>query len=277
MDETVKVRSAVEDELRAALASGDQLRLFYQPQVDVSGQSTIGLEALVRWQHPTRGLIAPDEFISIAEEAGLILQLGEWVLQQACQASLRWPHLSIAINLSPVQFRSSDFAERFIQIVRQSGANPHKIELEITEGLLLGDDDLSRTALKMLRDAGFKIALDDFGTGYSSLSYLRRFEVDKVKIDRSFIQDLGQQEGAAAIVTAIVTLCRAMGLTVIAEGVETEDQQRLLWATGCSEMQGYLFSRALPEEQIGSVLDRLTASIKSETHVKRHHTLATAG
>lgn len=277
MDDTVKVRSAIEDELRVALVTGDQLRLFYQPQVNVSGQSITGLEALIRWQHPSRGLIAPDEFIAIAEEAGLILPLGEWVLRQACLASLRWPDLSIAINLSPVQFRSSTFAERFIAIVQESGADPKRLELEITEGLLLDDDDLSRAALKTLREAGFKIALDDFGTGYSSLNYLRRFEVDKIKIDRSFIQHLGQEEGAAAIVTAIVTLCRAMGLTVIAEGVETEDQQRLLWATGCNEMQGYLFSRALPEEQIGGVLDRLKKTFHLTSAGRRHQLLATVG
>ncbi|WP_445503714.1 putative bifunctional diguanylate cyclase/phosphodiesterase [Microvirga sp. G4-2] len=254
MDETVKMRSTIEEELRAALVTGNDLRLFYQPLVDVDGQSVIGLEALVRWYHPTRGMIAPNQFIPIAEEAGLISLLGEWVLHQACLASKRWPDLSIAVNLSPVQFRSGDLAQRLIGIVSETGADPRCIEFEITESLLLDDSDLSRSALKRLRQEGFKIALDDFGTGYSSLSYLRRFEVDKIKIDRSFVQHLGEQDESVAIVTAIVSLCRAMGLTVTAEGVETEDQKIFLSQTGCNEMQGFLFSRALPEEQIADLL-----------------------
>lgn len=257
MDETVKVRSTIEEELRAALATGSDLKLFYQPQVDIDGRSIIGLEALVRWHHPTRGMIAPHHFIPIAEETGLISPLGEWVLRQACLASKRWPNLTIAVNLSPVQFRSGDLAPRLIGIVSEMEADPRQIEFEITESLLLDDSELSRSALKMLRQEGFKIALDDFGTGYSSLSYLRRFEVDKIKIDRSFVQHLGQQDESMAIVTAIVSLCRAMGLTVTAEGVETEDQKLFLSQTGCREMQGFLFSRALPEEQIGDLLESL--------------------
>ncbi|WP_230532363.1 putative bifunctional diguanylate cyclase/phosphodiesterase [Microvirga roseola] len=257
MDETVKLRSIVEDELRAAIANGDELRVFYQPQVDMSGPTVIGLEALVRWQHPAHGLIEPSRFIAVAEETGLINQLGEWVLQQACLASKRWPDLSIAVNLSPVQFRTSGFAERLIEIVRDNGVDPRRIEIEITESLLLNDDELSHTALRILRKAGFKIALDDFGTGYSSLSYLRRFEVDKVKIDQSFVQHLEGENETAAIVSSIVSLCQAMGLTVIAEGVETEDQRRFLSTAGCSEMQGFLFSRALPEEQVSSLLANL--------------------
>lgn len=263
MDETVRVRSTIEEELRAALVTGNDLRLFYQPQVDVDGRSIIGLEALVRWHHPTRGMIAPNQFIPIAEETGLIAPLGEWVLHQACLASKRWPDLTIAVNLSPMQFRSGDLAERLIGIVSEAGADPRRIEFEITESLLLDDSDLSRSALKTLRQEGFKIALDDFGTGYSSLSYLRRFEVDKIKIDRSFVQHLGQQDESVAIVTAIVTLCRAMGLTVTAEGVETEDQKLFLSQTGCSEMQGFLFSRALPEDQIGDLLSILGARLNS--------------
>ncbi|MCG7391963.1 EAL domain-containing protein [Microvirga sp. ACRRW] len=264
MDEAVKVRSTIEEELRAALVTGSDLRLFYQPQVDVDGQSIIGLEALVRWHHPTRGMIAPHQFIPIAEETGLISPLGEWVLRQACVASKRWPDLTIAVNLSPIQFRTGDLARQLIDIVHEAGADPRRIEFEITESLLLGDSDLSHSALKTLRQEGFKIALDDFGTGYSSLSYLRRFEVDKIKIDRSFIQHLGQQDESMAIVTAIVTLCRAMGLTVTAEGVETEDQKLFLSQTGCSEMQGFLFSGALPEDQIGDLLTSLKRRLTSQ-------------
>ncbi|WP_084731036.1 putative bifunctional diguanylate cyclase/phosphodiesterase [Microvirga vignae] len=268
MDEIVKVRSTIEEELRAALVTGNDLRLFYQPLIDVGGQSIIGLEALVRWHHPARGMIAPNQFIPIAEETGLISPLGEWVLRQACLASNRWPDLTIAVNLSPVQFRSGDLAQRLIGIVSETGADPRRIEFEITESLLLDDSDLSRSALKMLRQEGFKIALDDFGTGYSSLSYLRRFEVDKIKIDRSFVQHLGEQDESVAIVTAIVSLCRAMGLTVTAEGVETEDQKLFLSQTGCNEMQGFLFSRALPEEQIADLLGTLGNMLSAQGAAK---------
>ncbi len=271
MDETVKVRSTVEEELRVALANGRDLQLFYQPQVDVSGHAVVGLEALVRWHHPTRGVIAPDQFIPIAEETGLIRPLGEWVLRQACLASKRWPNLSIAVNLSPVQFRAEDLAERLISIVHEIGADPRRIEFEITESLLLEDSEFSREHLRKLRREGFKIALDDFGTGYSSLSYLRRFEVDKIKIDRSFVQHIGHQDEAVAIVTAIITLCRAIGLTVTAEGVETEDQKIFLSQTGCKEMQGYLFSRALPEDQIGDLLCRPSEIIGHAREISEQH------
>jgi EAL domain-containing protein (putative c-di-GMP-specific phosphodiesterase class I) len=160
----------------------------------------------------------------------------------------------MAVNLSPVQFRTTGFADKVVDIVRTSGADPRRIELEVTESVLLDDDEPVRTALKTLRSAGLRIALDDFGTGYSSLSYLKRFEVDKIKIDKSFIQHLGQTADSAAIVTAVVTLGHAMGLAVTAEGVETEEQKQFLAAAGCTTMQGYLFSRALPEKQLASVL-----------------------
>lgn len=255
MDETVRVRSAIEDDLRVALASGDGLLVHYQPQVNGSGQAIIGLEALVRWQHPTRGLMSPEHFIMVAEETGLICQLGEWVLRKACATSRLHPQLFMAVNLSPVQFRSSGFAERLIAVVREAGADPSRIELEVTEGVLLDDDELVREALKKLRAAGLRIALDDFGTGYSSLSYLRRFEVDKIKIDKSFVQHLGHAVDSAAIITAVVTLGHAMGLTVTAEGVETGDQCRFLTAAGCNQLQGHLFSRAVPEEDLAGILE----------------------
>jgi diguanylate cyclase (GGDEF)-like protein len=255
MDETVKRRATTEEELREALATGTGLRVHYQPQVAVEGYPVIGLEALVRWQHPLRGLISPDQFIPIAEETGLITPLGDWVLRQACLTARRWPSLFMAVNLSPAQFRSSGFAERVIEIVREAGVDPSQIELEVTEGVLLGDN-VTRDALKTLRSAGFRIALDDFGSGHSSLSYLRQYEVDKIKIDRSFVQHLGHSTDAdsAAIITAITTLGRTIGLTVTAEGVETEDQRRFLATTGCTELQGYLFARALPENEIAALL-----------------------
>ncbi|WP_262271878.1 putative bifunctional diguanylate cyclase/phosphodiesterase [Microvirga yunnanensis] len=256
MDESVKRRALIEEELRTALGSGEGLKVFYQPQVARTGGPMIGLEALIRWEHPTRGLITPDQFIPVAEETGLIVPLGEWVLRQACATSHRWPDLFVAVNLSPVQFRSGGFAQRVIEIVRECGADPRRIELEVTEGTLLDNDEFTRGALDLLRSAGFRIALDDFGTGYSSLSYLRQYEVDKIKIDRSFIQHLGHaaDEDSAAIITAIVTLGHTLGLTVAAEGIETEDQKLALAAMGCDELQGYLFSRALPEEEVAGLL-----------------------
>jgi diguanylate cyclase (GGDEF)-like protein len=255
MDESVKRRATIEEELREALASGQGLKVHYQPQVAAAGRPVIGLEALVRWQHPSRGLIAPDQFLPIAEETGLILQLGDMVLRQACAISLRWPELFVAVNLSPAQFRSACLADRIIRIVHESGTDPHRIELEVTEGVLLGDA-LTRDTLRRLRDAGFRIALDDFGSGHSSLSYLRRYEVDKIKIDRSFVQHLGHaiDQDAAAIVKAITTLGHTIGLTVTAEGVETEDQRRFLATTGCTELQGHLFARALPEDKIAGLI-----------------------
>ncbi|HEV7253707.1 MAG TPA: EAL domain-containing protein [Mesorhizobium sp.] len=255
MDETVKTRQALEEELRRALLSGTAFRIHYQPQVAGKNQEVVGLEALLRWEHPTRGLIAPAQFIPLAEETGLICPLGEWVLKEASAASLRWPNLFMAVNLSPVQFRTPDFARSIIDIVRECGANPQMIELEVTESLLLDDGELVRGALRELRAAGFRIALDDFGTGYSSLSYLRTFQVDKIKIDRSFVQHLSQTGESAAIVNAVVTLGHAMGLTVTAEGVETEEQQWFLQTAGCDVLQGYRFSRPVPEVELQTLLE----------------------
>lgn len=253
MDDTIRFRSAIEEELRAALQKGTDLGVHFQPLVGRHG-AVVGFEALLRWNHPTRGWIPPEQFIPIAEETGIINQLGERVVSEAVKVSRRYPKLSIAINLSPVQFRSETFGASMVKIVRDAGADPHNIELEVTEGVLLDDDELVRKQLAFLRRAGFRIALDDFGTGYSSLSYLRRFEVDKIKIDRSFIQHLGQTVDSAAIVTAVVTLGHALGLSVTAEGVETADQETILYALGCNELQGYLFSRAVPPEDLDRVL-----------------------
>jgi EAL domain-containing protein (putative c-di-GMP-specific phosphodiesterase class I) len=195
----------------------------------------------------------------VAEQTGLIVPLGEWVLRQACAASRHWPDLFVSVNLSPVQFRSSGFADRVIAIVRECGGHPRKIELEVTESVLLGEDGATIEALRKLREAGFRIALDDFGTGYSSLGYLHRFEVDKIKIDRSFTQSLGQGSKAAAVIKAIVALGQAMSVTVTAEGVETEVQRSFLHTAGCNEMQGFLFSKAVPEEQLTRMLGRVSS------------------
>jgi diguanylate cyclase (GGDEF)-like protein len=254
MDESVRLRHAIEQDLRQAIADKRGLAVYYQPQVDASGERLIGLEALLRWHHEERGLLAPQAFVPIAEETGLIHELGRWVLKEACSVAQAWPQLSIAVNLSPVQLRVRGFANEVEAIVRDAGARPQQIELEVTESILLDNDELVRDALSQLRRAGFRIALDDFGTGYSSLSYLREFEVDKLKIDRSFTSGIGEANDAAAIIEAVVRLGHAMGLSVTAEGVETEQQHAFLRTTGCNEMQGFLFSAAVPEAEIFNLM-----------------------
>ncbi len=250
MDESVKLRGQIEEELRRAIAGGTELQVHYQPEVEAGTGRVLGLEALLRWEHPTRGSIPPQQFIPIAEETGLIVQLGEWVLSQACRVAAQWPDIFVAVNLSAVQFRSQDLVGRFLSIAAEAGCDPRQIELEITESVLLAEDVGAATVLENLRHAGFRIALDDFGTGYSSLSYLRRYKVDKIKIDRSFTHNLGLDGEAAAIVTSVITLGHAMGLTVTAEGVENHQQMELLAAAGCNELQGFLFAHAVPETSL---------------------------
>jgi predicted signal transduction protein with EAL and GGDEF domain len=249
MDDSIKLRCTIEEELRGAVSTGRGLALHYQPEVNADG-TMIGIEALLRWQSREHGLVAPDQFISVAEETGLIIELGNWVLREACLASLDWPGLFVAVNLSPVQFHSKRFFEELMGIVRTTGADPRAIQLEVTERVLLEDDDSVRTILAKLREAGFRIVLDDFGTGYSSLSYLRKFQVDKIKIDGSFVQHLSDSQDSRAIVSAVLALGEAMGVVVAAEGVETADQLDMLRIAGCKEMQGHYFSPAVVAEEI---------------------------
>jgi diguanylate cyclase (GGDEF)-like protein len=256
MDETVQLRATLEADLRMALHGGDGLSVHYQPLIDSAEGKVTGVEALVRWDHPHLGAIPPHLFVPVAEETGLISALGDWVMEQACKVARAWPKLSISINLSPVQFCDDGFAERLCRIVRDAGVSSHQIELEVTEGVVLDQNESVRGALRRLRQAGFRIALDDFGTGYSSLSYLRDFEVDRIKIDKSFVQSLGQTLDAGAIVTAVVTLGHAMGLQVTAEGVETADQETFLRAAGCNVLQGFLFARAVPADELVGTLER---------------------
>lgn len=255
MDESVKTRQQVGADLRVALQNKRDLSVFYQPLMDIQGQQVVGLEALMRWQHPVHGAISPTEFIPIAEEMGLISSLGEWVLEQACRVAKRWPHITVAVNVSPLQFRASGFVERFTTIVRDARIPPSHIELEITEGVLIEDEKAAHSIINQLREVGFRIALDDFGTGYSSLNYLSSFPVDKIKIDRSFTQSLGVTENSSAIVESVVRLGHAMGLTVTAEGVENDAQMNALAEAGCNQLQGYLFSQAVSEEQIAGMID----------------------
>lgn len=254
MDESVRTRQTIAADLRTALHTRQGLEVWYQPLMDIGGQQMVGIEALLRWHHPARGLIAPGEFIAIAEETGLIIPLGEWVLAEACVTQQRFPELLVAVNVSPVQFRSTGFVERVMAIVSQNGGDPKRLELEITEGVLIEDEREARAIIVELRDAGFRIALDDFGTGYSSLNYLSNFPVDKIKIDRSFTQSLGVAENSVAIVESVVKLGHAMGLMVTAEGVETPGQMSALADAGCNQLQGYLFSQAVPADQLAALM-----------------------
>jgi diguanylate cyclase (GGDEF)-like protein len=252
MDAAVRFRRTLQDDLHRAIHA-DELHLVYQPQVDGDGR-IVGLEALVRWDHPQRGPLSPTLFIPVAEECGLIDPLGFFTLRRAFEDSRRWPHLKVAINISATQLRMKDFVPRLRLLAEEMAISPAMFELEITEGVLLGDDPVTHEALNEIRSMGFSLALDDFGTGYSSLSYLRRYPIDKIKIDRAFITHLGVDREADAVVTAIVRLARALRLSVIAEGVETAEQRQRLARAGCSEVQGYLFGRPSAPQVIEGML-----------------------
>jgi EAL domain-containing protein (putative c-di-GMP-specific phosphodiesterase class I) len=255
MDETIRMRKVVEDDLRHAIAA-DELVLHYQPLVSADGQTIVGLEALVRWPHAKQGLISPARFISLAEERGLVIPLGEWVLRRACEDGRRWPGLRIAVNVSPIQFRHRDFVTSVMRALRETGFDPARLELELTEGVVVEDADAAEAAMMELRAMGVHLALDDFGTGYSSLIYLRRFAFDKIKIDRSFLESMEATGESAILVHSIVHLGRALGLTVTAEGVETKEQHRFLQALGCHQLQGFLFSKPVPPEEIDALMER---------------------
>ncbi len=256
MDERRRRRNMIECDLREALAKGLGLEIHYQPLYANSDEALIGVEALVRWNHPALGMLGPGQFVPIAEETGLIAPLGEWVLAQACRTLSRWPDISLAVNVSPVQLRNPSLAPHFLKIIHENGFDPRRLQLEITENTLFNADGVVACSLRDLRAAGVRIALDDFGTGYSSLVHLRRLEVDKVKIDRSFVQYLGHSADSGAIVHAVANIGKTLGLVVTAEGVETEEQRQFLASTGCTELQGFLFSRPLPEEAMAELLDR---------------------
>ena len=253
MDETIRMRKLVEDDLRRAIDE-DGLVLHYQPLYSSDGETILAVEALVRWPHPTRGLISPTEFIPIAEERGLVIPLGQWVLRRACEDGKRWPGIRIAVNVSPIQFRHRDFVAEVLSLLEETGFDPGRLELELTEGVVVEDADAAESAMMELRALGIHLALDDFGTGYSSLIYLRRFAFDTIKIDRSFLESMEATGESAILVHSMVHLGRALGLTVTAEGVETKEQHRFLQALGCHQLQGFLFSKPLPAEQIDALL-----------------------
>ncbi len=253
MNRALQVKRMVEEDLRRAIAA-DELVLHYQPQVSIDGSTLVGVEALVRWPHPVHGMVPPSEFIGIAEERGLIVPLSEWVLRRACTEARRWEGLRLAVNVSPIQFRHKDFVANVIRILDETGFDPNRLELELTEGVVVEDADAAETAMMDLRGHGIGLALDDFGTGYSSLIYLRRFAFDKIKIDRSFLEYMETTGESAILVHSIAHLGRALGLRVCAEGVETAEQHRFLQAIGCHELQGFLFSKGVPADEIDHLL-----------------------
>jgi diguanylate cyclase (GGDEF)-like protein len=254
MDARAKARLTLERDLRQAMVDGG-FEVQYQPVVNLGSNRVTGCEALLRWRHPERGMVSPAEFIPVAEDTGLINQLGEWVLTTACAEAATWPdHVRIAVNVSPVQFRSPIFGIKVAAALSASGLAANRLELEITEAVLIRDDEAALSILHQLRALGVRIALDDFGTGYSSLSYLQRFPFDKIKIDRCFVSGIAENDGSSAIVRAVVNIAAARDMTTTAEGVETEQQRALLHALGCTEMQGYLFSPARPAAEIRTLL-----------------------
>ena len=242
MDADLLKRKLLENDLRVAIEN-DELQVAYQPIVNNSGENVVGVEALCRWTHPERGEIPPSEFIPIAEHSGLIIELGEWVLRRACLDGKAWPGITVAVNVSPLQFRRTDFVDVVERILAETGFDPTRLELEVTESTLLGNVDTAELAMFRLKALGVRLALDDFGTGYSSLLYLRRFPFDKLKIDRSFVRSIERAADAAAIVHAVVSLGRGLGMKVTAEGVETAEQHLFLRAAGVHSMQGFRFGR----------------------------------
>jgi len=264
MDAHMQARCKLQLDLRKALANGE-FELYYQPLVNLARDEISCFEALMRWNHPERGRVSPGEFIPLAEETGLIVPMGEWALRQACAAAATWPeHIKVAINLSAVQFKSRHLVDTVFSTLATSGLSPGRLELEITESVLLQDDDATLATLHQLRALGVRIALDDFGTGYSSLSYLRSFPFDKIKIDRCFVTDLSRAgDDSLAILRAVAGLGTSLGIATTAEGVETEEQLARVRQEGCTEMQGFLFSPPVPVGEIARLLPRKARAVSA--------------
>jgi diguanylate cyclase (GGDEF)-like protein len=254
MDRRLQARHGLELDLRAAISKGE-FELHYQPIIRLSDGRVSGFEALVRWNHPQRGRIAPLQFIPLAEETGLILPLGEWVLRTACAQAAQWSQpASVAVNLSAAQFKGRNLVQVVLSALASSGLPPSRLDLEITESVLLQDEANTLATLHQLRDLGVRISMDDFGTGYSSLAYLRSFPFDKIKIDRSFVRDMPERNDSRAIIRAVASLAKSLEIATIVEGIETEEQLEMAKAEGCIEAQGYLFSKPMPESEIDGFL-----------------------
>jgi EAL domain-containing protein (putative c-di-GMP-specific phosphodiesterase class I) len=255
MDATIKARRALENSLREALYNG-QFTLHYQPLLNLDDNRIPCCEALIRWNHPERGMVPPGEFIPVAEEIGLIVAIGEWVLRQACADAATWPNnTKVAVNLSPIQMLNAKLVPVVMGALAAAGLPASRLELEITESVLMQNTDVTVAALHQLRALGVKISMDDFGTGFSSLSYLRRFPFDKLKIDRSFISDLStDDESGLAIVRSVTALAKSLGMITTAEGVETKEQMELVRMVGCTEVQGYYVGRPQPLKDVSRLL-----------------------
>jgi diguanylate cyclase (GGDEF)-like protein len=254
METQANLRRELERDLRTALAEGG-FEIHYQPLVDLHSDRVTGCEALLRWRHPVRGMVSPVDFISVAEETGLIEEIGQWVLRTACAEAANWPaDIRLAVNVSPIQFRSQTLPLKVAAALAETGLDPRRLELEITEAVLIADDDAALIALNQLRALGVHIALDDFGTGYSSLQYLQRFPFDKIKIDRGFVKEVTENTGSSSIIRAVVSIATDRNMVTTAEGVETQEQRDIVQALGCTQMQGYLFSAARPAHEIRTML-----------------------
>ena len=254
MNALMQTRRELESDLRQALAA-NELELYFQPLVNLAKEEITGFEALLRWNSPTRGMVSPGQFIPIAEEVGIILQIGEWVLHEACRQAASWPvPLKVAVNISTTQFNGRNLVQTVMHALEESGLDPTRLELEITETVMVQDFDKTLSVLHKLKDLGVSISMDDFGTGYSSLSYMRSFPFDKIKIDQSFIRDIGKNAESMAIIRAVTSMCDSLGVTVTAEGVETSQQLNLLQAEKCTEIQGYLISKPRPAREIAGLI-----------------------
>ena len=250
MDLQMQTRRIMEQDLRKALPAGE-FELHYQPVVNLASKEISGFEALIRWNHPSKGMISPADFIPLAEEIGFIVPMGEWVIRQACATAAQWPDdLHVAVNISAIQFRSPGLMQVIVSALAASGLAPTRLEIEITESVLLHNKEATLAVLHQLRALGIRIAMDDFGTGYSSLTYLQSFPFDKIKIDRSFVKNITENSSSLNIVRAVAALANGMGMTATAEGVETAEQLHSIASEGCTEMQGFLFSRPLPAAEI---------------------------
>jgi len=239
------MRHTLKHELSNAIEN-EEMKVYLQPIVDAQTQEIIGAEALARWCHPTRGVIEPNEFIPIAEESGFIVELGDWVLRTAMMAIKPWSELFLSVNLSPVQFKDSILVERVFAALDETDFDPKRLELEVTEGLLIYDTNAARKVIDTFKSRGIHIVLDDFGTGYSSLAYIQNFPFDKIKIDRSFVADIDRNPQSAAVVQCVVNLATTLGMIVTAEGIETDTHEALLKSIGCHTMQGFKYGRPVP-------------------------------
>jgi diguanylate cyclase (GGDEF)-like protein len=262
MHDAARQRQQMETDLRAALENCE-LQLAYQPCVDASSEAVTGFEALIRWNHPDRGPVSPAQFIPLAEELRLIDEIGEWVLRTACAEAAKWPsHISVAVNLSPIQFKSPGLPSMVRMVLAQTNLPAHRLELEITEGVFLSNDEHVHDMIQSLKAIGLKLALDDFGTGYSSLSYLQRVPFDKIKIDRSFVSGASDPSSRnAALIRAMVGLASDLNMQTTAEGVETKDELQLVRDLGCSLVQGYIFGRPMPSEQAAALASKGSAAL----------------